>query len=155
MVVLASVTSCKDYCNSFLYGIVDYGINRLQRIQNGATRVLTNNGKCSHVKIILQNFHWLPVKQSFYYQHMSVFMVWHQNICMIFSWSINQADFSAHPVRYYWICQLLGSSVMVTVHLVFQAHVCGTGCQKAQKCNVSSEVSSEVTFLAFSLYLSA
>ena len=50
-VVHAFVTPLIDYCNSLLYGIVDYNINRLQRIQNGAVRMVTNNGKYRHVKI--------------------------------------------------------------------------------------------------------
>jgi len=35
-VVHAFVTSSIDYCNSLLYGISDYNINRLQLIQNSA-----------------------------------------------------------------------------------------------------------------------
>ena len=44
-VVHAFVTSRIDYCNSLLYGISDYNINRLQRIQNSADRILTNTRK--------------------------------------------------------------------------------------------------------------
>ena len=61
--VHAFVTYCTDYFNSLLYDIADYNINRLQRIQNGAARMVTNNGKYSHVKIILHKLHWLPVKR--------------------------------------------------------------------------------------------
>ena len=48
--VHAFVKSRIDYCNSLLYDIADYAINRLQRIQNGAACMVTNNGKSSHVK---------------------------------------------------------------------------------------------------------
>ena len=41
-VVHAFATSCIDYCKVLLYGISDYNIDRLQRIQNGATRIVTN-----------------------------------------------------------------------------------------------------------------
>jgi len=41
-IVHTFVTSRKDYCNSLLYGISDYNINRLQRIQNSAARIVTN-----------------------------------------------------------------------------------------------------------------
>ena len=44
-VVHVFVTPRIDHCNSLLYGIADYYINYLQRIQNGAARMVTNNGK--------------------------------------------------------------------------------------------------------------
>jgi len=61
-VVHAFVTSRIDYCNSLLYGISDYNINRLQRIQNSAARILTNTRKYYHITPILQKLHWLPVR---------------------------------------------------------------------------------------------
>ena len=42
IVVHVFVTSCIDYFNSLLYVIADYNISRLQRIQNGAARMVTN-----------------------------------------------------------------------------------------------------------------
>jgi len=50
-VVHAFVTSRIDYCNSLLYGISDYNINRLQRIQNSAARLVTNTRKYDSVSI--------------------------------------------------------------------------------------------------------
>ena len=44
-VVHAFVTSRVDYCNFLLYGLSDYNINRLQRIQNSAARIVTNTRK--------------------------------------------------------------------------------------------------------------
>ena len=41
-VVHAFVTSRIDYCIFLLYCISDYNINRLQRIQNSAARIVTN-----------------------------------------------------------------------------------------------------------------
>ena len=60
--VHAFVTSRIDYCNSLLYAISDYNINRLQRIQNSAARVVTNTRKYDHITPILQKLHWLPVR---------------------------------------------------------------------------------------------
>ena len=54
-VVHAFVTSCIDYCNSLLYGISDYNINRLQGIQNSAARIVTNTRKYDHLTPILPN----------------------------------------------------------------------------------------------------
>jgi len=56
-VVHAIVTSCVDYCNSLLYGISDYNINRLQRIQNSAARIVTNTRKYDHITSLLQKQH--------------------------------------------------------------------------------------------------
>ena len=52
-VVLAFVTSRIDYCNPLLCGISDYNINRLQRIQNSAARIVTNTRKYDHITPIL------------------------------------------------------------------------------------------------------
>ena len=54
-VVHAFVTSRIGYRNSLLYGIADCNMNRLQHVQMNAARVMNNNGKHSHAKIILQN----------------------------------------------------------------------------------------------------
>jgi len=61
-IVHAFVTYSIYYCNSLVYGISDYTINRLQRIQNSAARILTNTRKYDHITPILQKLLWLPVK---------------------------------------------------------------------------------------------
>ena len=48
-VVNVFVAYCIDYCNSLLYGISDCNINRLQRIQNSAARIMTTARKCDHI----------------------------------------------------------------------------------------------------------
>ena len=42
----------------------------------------------------------------------------HQSICMTLRWSKIHVGFSGHPVKYYCMCQSLGTIDMVTVHLV-------------------------------------
>ena len=56
-VVHAFVTSRVDYGNLLLYGISDYNINRLQRIQNSSARIVTNTQKYYHIGPILQKLH--------------------------------------------------------------------------------------------------
>ena len=60
--VHAFVSSRIDYCNSLLYGIPEYAIKRLQRVQNLAARVVTRSSKYSSITPTLKKLHWLPVK---------------------------------------------------------------------------------------------
>ena len=58
------VTSRLDYCNSLLYGVPACKLQRLQRVQNIAARVVTLT-RCSpenHITPILKLLHWLPIK---------------------------------------------------------------------------------------------
>ena len=67
-VVHAIVTSRIDYCNSLLHAISDYNINPLQRFQNSAPRMVTNTRNYDHFTLILQNLHWLPVRQRIHFK---------------------------------------------------------------------------------------
>ena len=49
------------YCKSLLYGLPSTLINRLQRLQNAAARVVTRAGKQEHITPVLFQLHWLPV----------------------------------------------------------------------------------------------
>ena len=60
--VQAFVISRIDYCNAILYGLPAIHVNRLQRVQNAATRLLTNTPRYSHITPVMINLHWLPVK---------------------------------------------------------------------------------------------
>ena len=51
-----------------LYGISDYNINRLQRIQNSAARIMTNTQIYDHIVPILQNLLRLPLRQRIYFK---------------------------------------------------------------------------------------
>ena len=51
-----------DYCNILYYNMPSYKLNKLQKIQNYAARVLTNTSKYSHITPVLKSLHWLPVK---------------------------------------------------------------------------------------------
>ena len=51
-----------DYCNSLLYGLPATHINKLQRVQNAAARLICLIPRFSHVTPVLYSLHWLPVQ---------------------------------------------------------------------------------------------
>lgn len=64
----AFITSKLDYCNSLLYGLPNCQINKLQRIQNAAARLITNTSRFDHITPILYKLHWLPVTSRIQYK---------------------------------------------------------------------------------------
>ena len=60
--VHAFVTSKLDYCNALLYGLPKYQLQRLQYIQNTATRVVLQVSKFQHITPVLCELHWLPIQ---------------------------------------------------------------------------------------------
>jgi hypothetical protein len=57
----AFITSVLDYGNSLLYGVNKSYLNKLQRLQNNAARIVTNTRKFDHITPILKVLHWLPI----------------------------------------------------------------------------------------------
>ena len=55
------VTSRLDYCNSLLSGIPAVQLQRLQRIQNVAARIVTKAPFSEHTSPLLKSLHWLPI----------------------------------------------------------------------------------------------
>ena len=51
-----------DYCNSLPCGLPAYQLNKLQRGQNAAARLIFQESKYCHVRPMLYNLHWFPVK---------------------------------------------------------------------------------------------
>ena len=60
--VHAFISSKLDSYNSILYGLPVTELNKLQRVQNAAARLISRTPKSHHITPILQQLHWLPVK---------------------------------------------------------------------------------------------
>ena len=61
--VHAFISSRIDYCNSLLYGLLEYELNKLQREQNMCARLICNeSNKYCHITPLIVDLHWLPVK---------------------------------------------------------------------------------------------
>ena len=61
--VHAFISSKLDYCNSLLYGLPSTEIQKLQRIQNSAARLIVGTKRREHISPILYDLHWLPVRE--------------------------------------------------------------------------------------------
>ncbi len=62
--VNAQVTSKIDYFSSLLYGTVDKNFVRQKRLQNTAARLIMRVPKYANITPVLQELHWLPVRDS-------------------------------------------------------------------------------------------
>ncbi len=66
--VSAFVLSRLDYCNSLLSGCPQYLLNRLQKVQNNAARLILKAPKTDHITPHLRTLHWLPIDARIKYK---------------------------------------------------------------------------------------
>ena len=67
-IIQALVLSKLDYCNSLLAWSAKYQLEKLQRVQNMACRVVNNLRKYDHISASLMGLHWLKVKEHIEYK---------------------------------------------------------------------------------------
>ena len=56
------VISHLDYCNAVYYGLPNYLLLRLQKVQNTAARLISCTHKYDHITSVLIELHWLPIE---------------------------------------------------------------------------------------------
>ena len=67
LLVLASVHSRLDYCNSVLHSLPWSRLRLLQSV-NSAARLICGLGRFDHITPVLIDFHWLPYPQRISYK---------------------------------------------------------------------------------------
>ena len=66
--VSSFVLSRLDYCNSLLAGLPENRLDRLQRVQNNAARLVLGRRGRDYAKPLLRSLHWLPVRARIEYK---------------------------------------------------------------------------------------
>ena len=68
ILVCAFVLSRLDYTNALLIGSPKYTIEKLQKVQNAAARLIFKSRKHDHITPLLKTLHWLPVHLRIQYK---------------------------------------------------------------------------------------
>jgi len=63
MMASSIIGSTIDYCNSLLIGISEQNLDRLQRVQSKAARIVCNVGRQVTSSDVLCSLHWLPARR--------------------------------------------------------------------------------------------
>ena len=77
--VHAFISSRLDYGNSLLFGLPQYQMQKLQRVQNASARLIFSIPRYCHITPLLFDLHWLPVNQRIFFKILLlVYKVLHQ-----------------------------------------------------------------------------
>ena len=94
----AFVLSRLDYCNSIPSGCPEHLLEKLQKVQNSAARLVLKAHKRDHVSPLLRTLHWLPIQARIEYVANTVTplsLIQPLFICLTFSMSTLHQDSSA------------------------------------------------------------
>ena len=71
-VAVSLIQSRLDFCNGCLLGLPQLQVQRLQKVQNTAARIVTKSRKSDHITPVLRDLHWLPVQERLKYKVLSL-----------------------------------------------------------------------------------
>ena len=64
----AFVSSKLDHLNALLYGVPQYLLYKLQKIQNNSARIVMKTKSREHITPVLKGLHWLPIAERIIYK---------------------------------------------------------------------------------------
>lgn len=64
----AFVMTKLDFCNSLLMSIPQRLVDKVQRLQNAAARIVSRTPKRHHITPVLKQLHWLPIRERIKYK---------------------------------------------------------------------------------------
>ena len=99
LLVNALVISRLDYCNSILYGLPKQELDKLQRVQNTAARLITGTKQYDHIKPALRELHWLPVESRIIFKVLLITFKIIHGLCPAYLSSLLQQYHSQRSLR--------------------------------------------------------
>ena len=133
-IVQSLISSRLDYCNSLLAELPQYLLNKLQKVQNWAARIVLNVKKHDSISVHLHQLHWWPVRFRIKFKiNLLVKRVWmdrHHHIwhqCLTTSNINTPQDWQENHTCYKRKDQ--NSSLWVTVPSVLWHQSIGMNCQ--------------------------
>jgi hypothetical protein len=96
LVTHAFVSSRLDSNNPLLYGLPKTKLQKLQRIQNSAARIITRTKKNDHITPHLMDLHWLPITKRIEFKILTLVYKCLNNLAPSYLCSLVKVQ---HPVR--------------------------------------------------------
>ena len=77
--VHAIISSRLDYCNSLFFGLNKSVLNKLQKVQNAAARLIVQRRKCESIRNDIINLHWLRINERIVFKILvTIFKCWNE-----------------------------------------------------------------------------
>ena len=95
MLVHAVISSRLDYCNSLFFNLSKANINKLQKVQNAAARLVARKRKRESISSTIKDLHWLRIESRIIFK---ILLLVYKGIQGTSSKNI-QLDFKAHNCR--------------------------------------------------------